>query len=91
MNANIDLKSINPKVLISRFLKQYGRHAAFGAVILVLLAYLFVVFRISSLAGAEPTPEQQSATANLVPKVDQKAIKQIQSLEDNNTQVHSLL
>jgi hypothetical protein len=90
MNKDLNLKSINFKPQLARLSKKLGGHVAFGAVLVVLLAYLIVVFRISSLTKAEPSPDQTASTSTAIPKVNQTAINQIQSLEDNNTEVHSL-
>lgn len=90
MNKDIDLKSINIKPLLAKVFKKLSGHALFAALFVVLLVYVIVVFKISNLAKAEPTPEQVSTVPTLIPKVDQKVINQIQSLEDNNTQIHSL-
>lgn len=87
---NKDLKLPNFKELVSKLYKKFGKHMVFAAVLLVLLVYIFVVFRISQLSNAEPTAEQTSDTASLIPKVNQNAINQIQSLENNSPQVHTL-
>lgn len=87
---NKDLKLPNFKVLLPKLYKKFGKHIAFTALLVVLLVYIFVVFRISRLANAEPTPDQTSNTAALIPKVNQNAINQIESLESNNTQIHTL-
>ena len=88
---SLDLKSLNSlKPLVSKFIKKYSKHSVFGAVLVVLLVYILVVFKINNLAKAEPGPDQSTNTANLIPKVDQKAVNQIQSLEQSNTQIHSL-
>jgi predicted PurR-regulated permease PerM len=90
MSKDLNLKSLNLKPTIAKIYKRLGKNVAFGAVLIVLLAYLLVVFRISSLAKAEPGPDQISNTPILIPRVDQQAINQIQSLESTNTEVHSL-
>jgi len=90
MSKDISLKSFNPKPIFGKLLKKYGRHAVFAAIILVLLAYILVVFKISQLANAEPASNQTTANPLAIPKVDQQAINNIQSLESNNTQLHSL-
>lgn len=90
MSANIDLKSIKLKPLLDKFNKRFGRHAAFAVICVVLLAYVFVVLKISSLAKADPGPEQEATVQNSIPKIDKSAVDQIQSLEDSNTQIHSL-
>jgi hypothetical protein len=90
MSANVELKSIKLKPLLKKLASRFGRHAIFAVIFGVLLAYLFVVFRISSLAKAEPGPDQQGVITSSIPKVDKNAVSQIQSLEQNNTQIHSL-
>jgi predicted PurR-regulated permease PerM len=90
MNKDLDLKSITLKPIIAKLSKRVGGHAVFGAVLVVLLSYLIVVFQISSLAKAEPSTDQTTNASTLIPKVNQNAINQIQSLENNNTEIHSL-
>lgn len=90
MNINIELRTIVPKAKKSA--QRLLKHAAFGAVIFVLLAYLLVVWQVSKLANAEPTEDNVTAaeTTDNIPKVDKNAIKQIQSLENSSTELHSL-
>src|SRR6266576_1486273 len=90
MSNDLKLKSLNPLPFLKTFYAKYHQHAVFGAVLLVLLVYVFVVLKINSLANAEPSPDQENVVTTSVPKIDGKAINQIQSLENNNTQVHSL-
>lgn len=90
MNKDLSLKSVNIKQLLVKYSKRFGRHIIFGALLAVLLVYLLLVFRISTLAKAEPSPDQEVEVGNSIPKVDPKAVNQIQSLEQTNTQVHSL-
>jgi len=90
MSKDISLKSLNLLPTIRKIYSKYGGHAVFGAVILVLLVYVFLVIRINSLANAEPSADQQVTVTNSVPRIDSKTIDQIQSLENNNTEVHSL-
>jgi hypothetical protein len=90
MSKDISLKSLNLLPAIRKVYSKYGGHAVFGAVIFVLLVYVFLVIRINSLANAEPSADQQVTVTNSVPRIDSKTIDQIQSLENNNTEVHSL-
>lgn len=90
MNKDINLKSLNLKPLVTKTVKSLSRHALFAAVFAVLLSYVIVVLKISSLAQAEPTPEQLGNIQTLIPKIDPTTINQIQSLENNNTQIHAL-
>lgn len=90
MNSNIDIQTIVAK-LKSLFAKFSG-HIAFIFILVVLLSYLVVVWKVSTLATVEPTNEQETAalTESNIPKIDKKAVAQIESLEENNTEVHSL-
>ena len=88
MKLNLNLKDIQTK--LSRLLKKLSMHATFAALIVTLLIYILVVWQISQLATAEPSADAQAAAATQIPKIDQKAINQIQALEQSNTQVHSL-
>jgi hypothetical protein len=87
---DLNLKSLKFAPLFTKYSKKYGKHAAFGMLIVVLLTYVFVVMRISTLSKAEPPANQPADTSTLIPRVNQRAIDQIQSLESNNTQIHSL-
>lgn len=84
----IDIKQIKQK--LSKLLKVISSHAAFIAVLLVLFSYIALVWQISNLSSAEPSPTAQAETSTKIPKIDQRAINQIQALEQNNTEVHSL-
>jgi predicted negative regulator of RcsB-dependent stress response len=88
MKTNLNLASIQKKV--TALTPQAKRHSTFIALMVVLLAYIVVVWRISQLAVAEPSADATAASQTSIPHVDQKAIDQIQSLEQNNTQVQSL-
>jgi predicted PurR-regulated permease PerM len=90
MSKNISLKSLNFLPMLRKLYTKYGGHAVFGAVMLVLLVYVFVVARINSLANAEPSADQQITVTNSIPHIDPKTINQIQNLENNNTEVKSL-
>lgn len=90
MSKDISLKSFNLLPAVRKLYGKYGGHAIFAAILLVLLVYVFVVARINSLANAEPSIDQQTTVTNSVPHIDAKTINQIQSLENNNTEVHSL-
>lgn len=89
-NADLSLKSINLKPLINVVSKRFGKHVLFIAIVAVLITYLIVVFEISTLAKAEPSLDQQNEITSSIPKVDKNAINQIQSLEQSNTDIHTL-
>ena len=87
------MKNINTKDILKQLaaaIKAAGRHASFLGILVVLIAYIIVVTRISGMATAEPSASASVAAQTSIPRVDQSAIKQIQSLEQSNTDVHSL-
>ncbi|MBX4201872.1 hypothetical protein KW803_03200 [Candidatus Saccharibacteria bacterium] len=91
MNKSLNTKSLNSlKPILSKFSKRFGKHIIFAALFGVLLVYLLIVFRISNLAKAEPSPEQEINVTSSIPKVDKNAVTQIQKLEQNNTEIHAL-
>jgi hypothetical protein len=90
MKPKLDLNSIKLVPRIYAFSKRFSKHLAFGTLILVLLCYILVVLRINHFANAEPDATQQVTITNSIPKIDKKAVNQIQSLEQNNTSVHVL-
>jgi hypothetical protein len=90
MSKNISLKSFNLLPALKKFYSRYSRHAAFAGIIIILLIYVMVVFKIKGLASAEPSPDQETVVTGSIPKIDGKAVQQIQSLEASNTEVHSL-
>ena len=86
-NLTFNLKTLQVKS--KKFLPVLAKHAAFIVLMVVLLTYLFVVWRISQLAGAELPAGADDATTLAIPKVDKNAIDQIQALEQSNTEVKS--
>ena len=90
MNKGINLKSVKFGGLATVALKRYGKHIGFAALIIVLLTYVIVVMKISSLSKAEPSSDKTTSASNLVPHVNQQAINRIQALENNSPQIHSL-
>lgn len=75
--------------VIMEFAKRY---AVFSAIIAVLLAYSFMVWRINTLTSREPTQASVDEKLQTVkrPVIDQTAVKKIQQLQDNNVQVQTL-
>jgi len=86
-NVNFDIKGLVAKA--RKILPRVIKHASFVATLIILAVYLFTVWRISQLAGAD-VPADQTAALVQIPKIDENAIKQIQALEQSNTEVKSL-
>ena len=90
MSKNIDIKQLsNVGKQVSRFAQRY---ASFMFIIAVLLAYSFLVFRISVLSQTEPSDDAVAEQLQTVKrlKIDQNSIDKIQQLEDHNIGVQSL-
>lgn len=90
MTTKIDLATLRPR--LKKLWRKFFRHLAFAAIIIVLLIYVLIVWRIGKLATAEPSPEavDSAIAATSIPKIDQKIINQIQSLEQSSAEIHSL-
>lgn len=86
-NINVGFKTLGAKA--KKLLPVLAKHASFIIMLVVLITYLFVVWRISQLAGAEPVAGANDVITSAIPKVDKNAINQIQALEQSNTQVKS--
>lgn len=89
-NANLDLKKIKP--LLGKVSQKFSKRLVFIAIIAVLIAYVFTVWRISSLTTAEPSQEAIDAALSEtnIPKVNKEAVEQIQSLEESSSEAKSL-
>ncbi|MEK7095892.1 MAG: hypothetical protein AAB896_01185 [Patescibacteria group bacterium] len=87
-NLNFNLKTLQAK--FNELLPILAKHAVFIALMIVLVTYLFVVWRISQLARAELPAGADDAATSAIPKVDKNAIEQIQALEQSSTEVKSL-
>lgn len=87
---NIDLKKITGK--ISAIFAKLRSYTVFISVILVLIAYGFIVVRIRTLASHEPDSDTVSEQLKNLkkPAIDQATIDKIQQLQESNVQVKSL-
>lgn len=93
MNASLSLKDLAKlKAQAKKYLRLAMVHAAFAALLIVLLTYSFMVWRINHLAADEPSQaaEDSAISGTRFPKIDAKAITNIQELENNSSQIHSL-
>lgn len=86
----LDTKSIVPALKASLAKARHYSLPAF--LIFIFIIYSFVMMRINSLRAAEPTAEQISSQvkASQTPRIDQKVVDQLKSLEDNSVSVKAL-
>lgn len=89
-NISLNFKSIKPQ--FEKLFKKLSKHATFIVITLVLLVYVFMVWRISTLTTAEPSAQAESAALaeTSIPRVNRNAVEQIQALEQNSTEIQSL-
>ena len=89
------MKKILPTKISSQVSNVSRRVARYKSVIFVLAVaavYGYLVITISSLSGAQPTPEQISSQSSPIKtaKIDKKVILQLQQLQDNSVSVRTL-
>lgn len=90
MSKELSVKSIKIFPALKKIYRKYSSHVIFGAIMVVLLIYVGLVLKINKLANAEPSIDKQVTVTNSVPHIDSKTVEQIQNLENNNTDIHSL-
>jgi len=92
MSKNVNLSIAELKPQLKKLYQRSSKHLAFAAILVVLLIYVFMVWRISQLTAAEPLPEAESAALaqTAIPKVDKKAVERILTLEQSSSELHSL-
>ena len=77
---------------LSGVLEKLQQYSFIGFLILVSLLYGFLFLRVNSLNNATPTTDavDNQVQGSHVPHIDQKIVKQLQSLQDNSVSVHTL-
>jgi hypothetical protein len=88
-------KKLNYKDLLAKLngaLTKFRRFSLLAFLIFVGLVYGFLVLRINSLSGQEPTDSAVSSQvkAAKVPRIDPKVVQQLKSLQDNSVSVQAL-
>lgn len=87
---NVNLAVINAK--IKPVLAWLKRHRTFIGILAVLLIYGWLVFQINTMTRREPTQDAIDEKLQTIkrPRIDQKTIDKIQSLQDTNVDVQTL-
>lgn len=73
-------------------LRRIQRYSFWLFLVFVLLLYGFILLRINSLSGVQPSSDAVSSQvkAARIPHVDPSVVKQLQSLQDNSVSVQTL-
>lgn len=87
---NIDFKTITTR--IAPVLKNLSKYASLSVFILFFGLAGFLVLRINQLTGAEPGDDLVAEKLKGVtrPRIDQRAVDAMESLEDQNVNVKAL-
>lgn len=74
---------------VFEFLKRY---MVFIFIIVILLTYSFVVFKINTFSRSEPSEDAVLEKLQTVkrPKLDQTAVQKLEDLEDQNVEVQTI-
>lgn len=87
MSQDIDFKNIIPQLKDS--VQKVTRYAALLFFCLVAGIYIFMLYRINALAGAQPDPNTaQASTQKLL--VNKDVAAQLLKLEDNSVNVQTV-
>lgn len=81
------------KILVQKKIRPLIEHGVLVVILVILFVYLMMVWHISNLANAEPSPEAESQAllvAKKIPHVDKEAIDKIQKLEASSAQLRAL-
>jgi hypothetical protein len=87
---NPDLKTLSTK--LAPFIQKARRYRVIIFIVVIVMVYSFLVFRINTLANGEPSDSDVDAklqTAKQL-KVDSATIQKIQQLQDNSSEVKAL-
>jgi hypothetical protein len=86
---------LDPKEILDKLssrLQILRRYSFLIFLVFVAALYGFVLFRISTLDSAQPSPDAVSSQvkAAQIPHIDQSVVNQLQSLQDNSVNVKTL-
>jgi hypothetical protein len=87
-NSNLDLGALGKTFANAG--RTLGRYAFLMFLIFLAAVYGFVLYRINTLASAEPTDEATSQAISKTPHIDEKVVSQLEALKDNSVSVQTL-
>lgn len=90
MSKDLDFHGLSAK--LAGAVGKLRRYSLLLFVVFVAAVYAFVLLRVHSLGSAEPS--QQDVTSQVqaarTPRINQTVVQQLESLQDNSVNVHSL-
>lgn len=84
------MKSDNLKLQLQKVSKQFVKLRLPLFLLLVIVVYAFVTWRISVLQNAQPSASSVSAQIQASTQIDQSTIGKIQKLQNNSVSVNAL-
>ncbi|MEX2006588.1 MAG: hypothetical protein WD877_00180 [Candidatus Saccharimonadales bacterium] len=85
--TKFDIKSLKTKTgKAAQIVRSHGLPIV---VLMMLVVYLFTIWRVSQLAQAEPDTTDQT-TKGSIPRVDEEAIQKVLKLEQTSAEIQSL-
>ncbi|MEO6513640.1 MAG: hypothetical protein ABIR37_03045 [Candidatus Saccharimonadales bacterium] len=87
-NSELSLSSLTKS--FSAFGQKLGRYTFLLFLIFLAAIYGFVLYRINTLAAAEPTDSATSQAISKTPHIDENVVIQLENLKDNSVSVQTL-
>jgi hypothetical protein len=87
-NNDISLTSLTKG--FSAFGQKIGKYAFLLFLLFLAAIYGFVLYRINTLAAAEPTDEVTNQAVSKAPHIDEDVVIQLENLKDNSVSVQTL-
>ena len=87
-NNDISLSGLGKS--LSDFVNKVGKYSLLLFFIFIAAIYGFVLYRINTLANAEPTDAAITQAVNKTPRIDEHVVTQLKNLQDNSVSVKTL-
>jgi len=84
------MSSNKSQVQLQQLSRQFTRFRVILFLLLVVLVYGFVIWRIDTLKNAPPAPDAVASKLQSATHIDQATIDKIQQLQDNSVSVQTL-
>lgn len=87
-NNDINLSSLTKS--FGALGQKFGRYSFLFFLLFLAAIYGFVLYRINTLAAAEPSDSATSQAISKTPRIDEKVVVQLENLKDNSVSVQTL-
>lgn len=87
-NNDLNLSSLGKSLV--EFGQKLGKYAFLFFLLFLAAIYGFVLYRINTLANAEPTEAATNQVISKTPHIDKTVVTQLENLKDNSVSVQTL-